>query len=99
MELPYSALYYRLRQVDNDGKFIYSIIITLKKTHRTNEPLITAYPNPFSQDISLKIITVTPTDETNTVTLYTIDGRILYQKNLINRGNATILLDDILKFI
>jgi hypothetical protein len=97
MTLPYTVLYYRLRQVDNDGRFTYSIIISIKVRHNADEPLITAYPNPFSQHITLRIMTVTATDQTENVSLYSVDGRILYQKRVVNRGNATILLEDIPK--
>ena len=88
-------LYYRIRQVDKDGKFTYSIIVAISISQNNAAPSITAYPNPFTQNINLKIITVSPTDQTDHVSLYSSDGKILYQRKLVNRGNATILLDDL----
>ncbi len=95
MNLPVNTLYYRLRQVDADGKFTYSIIISISIKHTNTEPVITAYPNPFSQQITLKIVGVSASDQTDYVALYTVDGKILFQKNIVQRGSATILLDDL----
>lgn len=95
MILPYDVLYYRLRQVDNDGKFTYSIIISIRIPRNSAEPLVSAYPNPFRQNITLKIIAVTPTDKTDNVELYSLDGKNLYNKKLQQRGSATILLDNL----
>ena len=40
-----SILYYRLKQIDIDGKFNYSKILALKSTNQTNNT-INIYPNP-----------------------------------------------------
>ena len=95
MNLPASELYYRLKQVDIDGRSTYSIIITIKIYHNNIEPQITAYPNPFTQNITLRVMAVSATDQTDNVTLYNVDGKMLYKKKVVQRGNATILLEDI----
>jgi len=74
MNLPVSILYYRLKQVDIDGKFSYSIIVAIKIVHSYSEPQITAYPNPFTQNITLRVMAVSSTDQTDNVALYSVDG-------------------------
>ena len=44
------VLYYRLKQLDNDGKFEYSKIITLSNGQNTN---VVAYPNPSKGEFTL----------------------------------------------
>lgn len=49
----YKQAYYRIKQVDIDGKFTYSKIVT---SINDNEPIITLYPNPTSQsDLNMSI--------------------------------------------
>jgi len=48
----YGTSYYRLKQTDFDGKFSYSDIVTVNfNENKINA--ITAYPNPFDQEINL----------------------------------------------
>jgi hypothetical protein len=91
---PFNNLYYRLRQADIDGKFTYSNIVIIKIAGNTQTG-VAAFPNPFKQSITLQIITVMPTDKTDLVTLYSIDGRILCQKKLAQKGSGTLLLNDL----
>ena len=46
--------YYRLKMIDNDGKFEYSKIIYLKNEAASDEPLV--YPNPVEQTLFIKNI-------------------------------------------
>lgn len=95
MLLPTEMIYYRLKQADSDGKFTYSIIISIRLKHDGTEPVITAYPNPFSQQITLTIVGVSTSTQTDDVALYTVDGKMVFQKRIVQRGSATILLDDL----
>jgi len=52
--IPFSATgmhYFRLKQVDHDGSFRYSPVITI----RLDAPLWSAGPNPFQQEIQIRI--------------------------------------------
>jgi hypothetical protein len=95
MELPTSILYYRLRQVDIDGKFTYSIVVAIKTDRNLGEPEISVYPNPFNESITIRVVAVNASDETDQVALYSLDGRIVYQRKIAQRGSATILLEDL----
>lgn len=48
--------YYRLKQVDLDGKFQYSTVISISRTSSTEnvDNNIDIYPNPFSQDVYIR---------------------------------------------
>ena len=45
---PFGKIYYRLKQVDNDGKFEYSNIINVNLNSATDLVLSQNYPNPFN---------------------------------------------------
>lgn len=95
MSLESKNLYYRLKQVDKDGKFIYSAIVTLPIKPALFQANVNAYPNPFDRQITLQIKTIRQTDQTDKVELYFLDGKLLYQRKLKQVGNATILLTDL----
>ncbi|UOQ64900.1 T9SS type A sorting domain-containing protein [Hymenobacter volaticus] len=44
--------YYRLKQIDNDGKFVYSPVVTVKSQNVTE---VTAYPNPTSGKLTISL--------------------------------------------
>jgi hypothetical protein len=47
------ANYYRLKQVDNDGKFTYSPVVKITYTSGNQQPI--AYPNPVKNNLTLAI--------------------------------------------
>lgn len=49
-----AVVYYRLRQVDLDGKFVYSHIISIRGVN-TTKGLVTVFPNPVSDIIQLQL--------------------------------------------
>lgn len=92
-QLQSSVLYYRLKQVDADGNYSYSKVE--KINIQAKAPVIKAFPNPFRYQLSLTIKHVSRTDKTESVSLYTRDGKLVYQRKLDQRGDATILLEGI----
>ncbi|MEP6726550.1 MAG: FG-GAP-like repeat-containing protein [Bacteroidota bacterium] len=48
------VVYYRLRQVDLDGKFVYSYIISIHGVN-TTKGLVTVFPNPVTDIIQLQL--------------------------------------------
>ncbi|MBL7762660.1 MAG: T9SS type A sorting domain-containing protein [Chitinophagaceae bacterium] len=69
--------YYRLRQVDLDGKFTYSMIKTLKWS--TLE-LVKLYPNPVRNMVNVRF---TPErNETTAITLFDGSGKTLQRRNI-----------------
>lgn len=47
-------LYYRLKQIDNDGKYSYSNIITVK-IQTENSSTVSSYPNPIENILNIKV--------------------------------------------
>ncbi|MCF2446314.1 T9SS type A sorting domain-containing protein [Dyadobacter sp. CY345] len=69
--------YYRLKQVDLDGSFVYSRIIAIKGYHQ--ELTVHAFPNPGSGK-ELAFIVAGETDkESISVRIYDQKGRLVYQ--------------------
>jgi Secretion system C-terminal sorting domain len=66
--------FYRLRETDLDGKFMYSAI--RKETILANISL-GVYPNPAMSDV---ILTHSPAKQTDRIDMYTISGQHLLQK-------------------
>lgn len=95
LSLPVNVLYYRLKQVDRDGKNSYSIVVTIRLDRNTTDPVITVYPNPFSQTITLKVIAGSSVDKTNSIDLYTVQGKLVYHKTIDRQGNVTAVLNDL----
>ena len=89
------TLYYRLREVDADGKLSYSKIIAINIDRSGTDPLIVAYPNPFTQSFTVKITPAAATDRTNSIELYSLQGILMYKKELGITGTATITLNDL----
>src|SRR5207244_1431248 len=49
------ANYYRLKQIDNDGKYSYSNVVLL--TRKVTEITLTGvYPNPTTKELNVKIL-------------------------------------------
>ena len=79
--------YYRLRQVDLDGTFAYSAIVTIANNNKVADLTAVAYPNPFSESLNLKLNAPVAKAE---VALKTIEGREVYRQ-VINQAAATNL--------
>jgi hypothetical protein len=80
--------YYRLKQVDFDGSFEYSKIISTKIIKDFN-----IYPNPFKKNISNLFLDLKDEKEV-LVVLYDIFGKEVYTKILINYENGFVIGSD-----
>ncbi|MGV3505399.1 MAG: DUF7619 domain-containing protein [Adhaeribacter sp.] len=79
-------LYYRLQQVDLDERSEYSAIISIPLQKGDLGPVVQAFPNPFRDRLSLRIISVLPSDRHDQVELFSLNGTRLYQRNLADRN-------------
>lgn len=82
--------YYRMKQIDNDGKLMYSNILLLKGLKMQNVAL-SIYPNPVESSLNMVI----NSPENNKVILYVSDvaGRIIMRKiqQLVSGDNTVSL--------
>ncbi|RNI23647.1 IPT/TIG domain-containing protein [Rufibacter latericius] len=76
-----SVIYYRLKQVDLDGKFEYSKVIAVK-TQNINQATNTlkAYPNPFREGDNVKVEVLASQAGSLTITLYYVTGKKAYEQ-------------------
>jgi hypothetical protein len=73
---PYPGLnYYRLRQVDKDGSFQYSKIISVDMPKNNPGFSIKVYPNPAVQEISITL--TSPREQSSLFCLYNAEGRLV----------------------
>jgi hypothetical protein len=70
-----NLFYYRLNQMDLDGKQKYSEIRTLYRS-KISEPVIQVFPNPFTDQVTVNILT-NRSEEVN-IHLYDAIGKMVY---------------------
>ncbi len=79
-----STLYYRLKQVDMDGRSTYSQVLTVTMDIPTQFSLSQNYPNPFNPTTNIKY--TVPQNGPVTIKLYDITGREV--STLVNEVKA-----------
>ncbi|RYD90217.1 MAG: T9SS type A sorting domain-containing protein, partial [Sphingobacteriales bacterium] len=80
--------YYRLKQVDADGKYVHSSIVLIKLA-ADKQPLVAVYPNPIQSSVA-----ITLGKEQRTawqVQLFSTLGQIMYNKQLPPAQSQAIL--------
>lgn len=86
------TIYYRLKQIDMDGKANFSNIIALKVAEAGN--LFTISPNPFTDFINVH--TKWPQTEPAFVKIFNAEGREVYTKHVFfQKGYNEIKLNDL----
>lgn len=87
-------IYYRLADVDNNGRISYSQIIPLRLDGSTTSSSFSVYPNPFASDVKLN---VTSTKQTiGSVVINNIAGQqVLEQSVTIQDGQNVIVLNNL----
>jgi hypothetical protein len=86
-----SYVYYRLKQVDVNGKYSYSSIVKLALGVNTS---VVVYPNPFSNDFTVSF-SATKTAAA-TLKLLNSTGQLVFSKTIsVNKGNNSILVNSL----
>jgi endonuclease I len=83
-----SSVYYRLKMIDQDGKFENSKVIFVKLNNNLSNALV--YPNPTTEILNIKLYTVLQANSTLQVT--DVMGKIVKQQN-VNANTLNINLD------
>ncbi|WP_210486733.1 T9SS type A sorting domain-containing protein [Rufibacter aurantiacus] len=82
--------YYRLKQVDYDGKFEYSKTLAVQtKAVAATEVTMKAYPNPTADMVNLDLTSLS--SSTVTISIYALDGRLVKTQQL--EGGVVQTLD------
>jgi hypothetical protein len=74
-----SYIYYRIRQVDFDGTTSYSNVLSVSRSNMPSATL-NVYPNPFTQGLSLEIVSLQ--DEAYNVIVTDLQGRTIATRNV-----------------
>ncbi|MGH2648758.1 MAG: T9SS type A sorting domain-containing protein, partial [Ginsengibacter sp.] len=84
-------VYYRLKQVDADGKYTFSSVVKLALGLNTS---VVVYPNPFNTDFT---ITFSATKNAPaTLKLINSTGQLVFSKTItVNKGNNSILVNSL----
>jgi len=77
--------YYRIQQKDKDGRINYSSIVQLNGSNDNNA--ITLFPNPAGDHVFIKGLAV---DHTYTMTVYNVQGKILFAGNISAAQNELL---------
>ncbi len=84
-------VYYRLKQVDADGKYTFSSVVKLSIGINTS---VVVYPNPFSNNFTVSF-SATKTAQA-TLKLQSTTGQLVYLKTItVNNGNNSILINNL----
>lgn len=79
--------YYRLKQVDKDGTFSYSKIISVN-FHRGNSIKFTVYPNPNKGEFTADVSGIENNHEV-TLLLHDSQGKLVYKNNFFMQDQAS----------
>ncbi len=90
---PYSGnTYYRLKQVDKNGKSSFSNVILIKGEKVTNIAVTDVYPNPANK--LLNMIVASPSNEQITIVVSDITGKIIKKQSIqVISGNNNLQLE------
>ena len=78
-EKPFSGnSYYRLKQLDKDGKSSFSSVVLIKGTKAGSIGITAVYPNPVKNQLNL--VVSSPVSEKITIIITDMTGKVLYQQ-------------------
>jgi len=77
--------YYRLKEVNKDGSFVYSNIVNVTVSGVTG---MAAYPNPARENVIIKINALT---QKTVLNMYDVQGRLVMQKQVILAGGDNLI--------
>ena len=86
--------YYRVKQIDFDGKYMYSNIASAKiSTNKDFDAYI--YPNPAQDELYVNVTTTQ--DQTFSLKVYDVIGKLIYTQDIfVEKGTTTIELKNLL---
>ena len=85
--------YYRLKQIDYDGKFTYSNIVFIQGEGVTQLSIASLYPNPTNERLNL-LITSPNSDKQVTLLVADIAGKVVKQQTLqLQKGSNNQVVD------
>jgi len=91
-----TVIYYRLKQVDNDGRFTYSNILIVRMQATADGVKMQVSPNPFVENLNIRF--TASANGTAQLQLINVNGqKIVTQQVIVSKGNNTMQLQGISK--
>ncbi len=78
--------YYRIKQIDNDGRFKYSVVVKLIYENANSFSKISIYPNPASNFITVKL----PENEKVLLQIFDAQGKQVMTQNVANQASVKL---------
>lgn len=88
---PNEKITYRIKQVDFDGKYSYSDVVSLTKESIN---VVSIYPNPTKNNVTIDIDESILVDELY-AQVYDLDGKLLVKQHITTSGSHTIDLSEL----
>lgn len=85
------VIYYRIKQIDFDGKFTNSNVIKLDLLNEINLPEIEVGPNPFDNNLIINFNTIG--DGSIKINLYDTNGKLVRENT--NNGSESVIIDNL----
>jgi len=87
-----TSAYYKLKQIDKDGKSSFSKVVFIKADKPTRFELVSVYPNPAKDNI--KVSVASPKNATVTLAITDITGKVVKQQNVqLAMGDNNVVVD------
>jgi hypothetical protein len=87
----YGIAYYRIKQIDYDGKFTYTHIVAVE--YSSDEAVISIFPNPVGQDQQLNVKVYSPVESSAALQIYTVLGQqVHYKQYTLRKGTQSLEL-------
>lgn len=89
-------VYYRIKAVNNDGSYAYSKTVMVRTDKDAANLTVNAYPNPFVEQLQIKVVTTLAATSKGAIVLRTLNGNVVKQQAVvINNGVNLFNLNDI----
>ena len=80
------VIYYRLKQLDYNGKFAYTDIIKVRNTEEISTEM-KVYPNPYTDQFNWEFATIA--GKKYTLKMYDMTGKLVYREDIVNSNMGT----------
>lgn len=93
-----AVVYYRLKQIDNNGRVTYSNVLTVRLQSKTSDVKMQVSPNPFVESLNIQF-TSTENNKAQ-VQLLTVTGqKVFTQQATVTKGSNSIQVQGLAKLV
>ena len=86
----FNTVYYRLKQMDNNGKTAYSPVVSVQKDK--GKFTVNVFPNLITRESELTIDLINASDAARALSVFDANGRLVFYKNNIHKDVQSLTL-------